>query len=63
MTVTESVTLLGTGTALEWSVQAQLKDIHTAATDPVGELHVGIPGELLDDLCTVVAVDLGPERR
>lgn len=57
------VTLLGTGTALEWSVQAQLKDIHSAAADPRGELCVEIPGELLDDLCTVVAVELGPERR
>ncbi|MFF1413136.1 hypothetical protein ACFVX6_25765 [Streptomyces sp. NPDC058289] len=44
-------------------MQARLKDIHTATAVPVGELRVEIPGELLDELCTVVAVGLGPERR
>ncbi|MEU9105766.1 alpha-L-fucosidase [Streptomyces xanthophaeus] len=53
-------TLLGTGKALDWSTQTQPRDIHSASGDPVGELRVDIPSALLDDLCTVVAVDLLP---
>jgi alpha-L-fucosidase len=56
------VTLLATGETLPWSTQAALKDIHAALPDPVGELRVTIPSAKLDDLCTVVAVDLDAER-
>lgn len=54
------VTLLGTGDRLTWSAEPRLKDIHTAAPDPTGELRVTIPEQLLDRLCTVVVVDFAP---
>ncbi|UUN30593.1 alpha-L-fucosidase [Streptomyces sp. FIT100] len=54
------VTLLGSGDPLVWTAHARLRDVHAASPDPTGELHIEIPSELLDGLCTVVAVDLAP---
>ena len=56
------VTLLGDGREMAWQAQPSLKDIHAGTADPVGELHIDVTGTPLDDLCTVIAVDLLPER-
>jgi alpha-L-fucosidase len=58
----ENVTLLGDGVGMNWRAQPRLKDVHSGAPDPTGELHIGLAGVTLDDLCTVIAVDLAPLR-
>jgi alpha-L-fucosidase len=57
----QRVTLLSTGEELEWSTQTRKSDIHAASADPIGELRVVVPASSLDELCTVVAVDLKGE--
>jgi alpha-L-fucosidase len=47
---------------LAFSVHPRLKDIHAGTADPQGELHIAIEQADLDDLCTVVRVDLVPLR-
>ncbi|WP_405144645.1 alpha-L-fucosidase [Sphaerisporangium sp. NBC_01403] len=54
----QTVSLLDGGRPLDWTIQAGKRDIHAASPDPIGELRVEVPAEALDELCTVVAVDL-----
>ena len=55
-----AVRLLDGGLPLAFSIHPRLKDIHTGIGDPYGELHIAIEQADLDDLCTVVCVDLTP---
>lgn len=56
-----SVTLLGADRPLAWRARAGREAVLDAALDPVGELHVEVPAELLDELSSVVVVDLDGE--
>lgn len=53
----ESVSLLSDGRALPFTVQQRLSDIHARTQDPFGELRITVDSDLLDPLCTVLAVD------
>jgi alpha-L-fucosidase len=55
-----AVCLLDGGRPLAFSVHPRLKDIHAGIADPYGELHIAIEQADLDDLCTVICVDLAP---
>lgn len=46
--------------SLSWTAHPRLKDIHSGAADPVGDLHIEVSPDELDDLCTVIVVDLDP---
>jgi alpha-L-fucosidase len=47
---------------LAWSAHPRLKDVNSRVADPLGELHITVPPEDLDELCTVVVVDFAPEH-
>jgi alpha-L-fucosidase len=50
-----SVVCLGTGATLEHSTRAGV--LAALSADPVGELRIEVPGDAVDDLATVLAVD------
>jgi alpha-L-fucosidase len=54
------VGLLDGGRPLQFTVHPRLKDIHAGSADPQGELHIAIGPADLDELCTVITVDLAP---
>lgn len=56
-----AVTLLGDGGPLEWTFQPRLTDVHAGVADPRGELYITVPEHRLDELCTVLVVDLDPQ--
>lgn len=51
------VALLDGGRELPFTVHPRLSDVHSGTADPVGELRITVDPELLDPLCTVLAVD------
>jgi alpha-L-fucosidase len=54
------VTDLATGTALDHRTRCTVMD-ELFNWDPAGEVVVDVPAELVDDLATVLAVDIAPE--
>jgi alpha-L-fucosidase len=56
-----AVTHLATGTPLEHRTRMSVID-ELVNTDPPGELTIEVPEELVDDLCTVIAVDITPAQ-
>jgi alpha-L-fucosidase len=58
VTRVRAVSLLAGDKPLSWTAHPRLKDVTTAAPDPLGELHIALDPADLDDLCTVVAVDM-----
>jgi alpha-L-fucosidase len=55
-----AVHLLDGGLPLAFNIHPRLKDIQAGIADPYGELHIAIEQADLDDLCTVICVDLAP---
>jgi alpha-L-fucosidase len=55
----ERVTVLGTGASLEFSTRTGV--IEQLGYDPDGEVTITVPPRELDDLATVIAIDLAPE--
>jgi alpha-L-fucosidase len=58
-----SVELLDGSRKLAWTGRPRLQDVHSRSDDPVGELHVTLNPSDLDDLCSVVVIDLAPPPR
>src|SRR5262245_24298373 len=56
-----AVRALGSGQALEWKGRAPILDTLFGA-DPLGEIAITIPADVVDPLATVIAVDLAPAR-
>jgi alpha-L-fucosidase len=56
-----AVSLLARNHPLAWTGHPRLKDVHTRNPDPLGEIHISLDQADLDDLCTVIAIDVDPE--
>jgi alpha-L-fucosidase len=54
-----AVTHLATGTPLEHRTRMSVID-ELVNSDPPGELTIDVPEDLIDDLCTVIALDITP---
>jgi alpha-L-fucosidase len=56
--------LVGSDRTLPWKAHPRLGDIKAGSPDPIGELHITVDPADLDELCTVIAVDLaaGPQH-
>lgn len=56
----QSVVLLDGSRELPWMGRPRLRDVHSRSDDPLGELHITLNPSDLDDLCSVIVVDLAP---